>query len=682
MKKFHHLTLAALSLAAFLPQACGLIEVEEVTDIDTTSTLAKGTEVTVVAEKKITLGDFLNFGEGSGANGIIQVSADGDYSIEYNLEPQSIGNGFTFDASSFTLNLSNHFDYSYKFSDNTVIPARTPISCNSSDKAAFSSLLSTIGVNIDLDFFESLLSQNYSFDFDIDFTVNNFPDMINSFKKADLNGQLSMNLVPTGIPFEKFVFKQGFEIKFPSFFRFSNCDNNLFEIKDGYKLVAKQDVDVVLGTGISFNLDLASLDLGDGVVTNGSLPLQDKVAVAGVISVNPEQDLIGQKETVNLTDKTYIAQQLEENTTMIDPAWKTLPNYEALKEAVAEEFITNTLHLTPGEPGHEVTIVKDEVAIGNLLVVCGYAANNVAIQNATIKLSKSAIPSFDGNYGFDIGNLPEELSADGNTIELSDVQVNLSVNSTLPFDFGLNAKLNAIGGNHEYQLGPLNFAANSETKYLLGDFKQEGLIDGINYKKVEGLGQILNPVPSRIEVKDFTISFDETKWITAEAGKNYGGSFQAGVKAPIAFTEATSLSLGYEMNDLDVDLSVAGDYLKGDTRAVIKLQAINEIPFKFGLSISAQDADKKPIDGVSITPDVIEIGAGTIANPVTSAPEITIVLPSGSKLIKGISIKFNATVDSEHAGKPLNKNQSLTLKNVKLSLPDGITMDLKDVVKK
>ncbi|MBR6306575.1 MAG: hypothetical protein IKR38_07370, partial [Bacteroidales bacterium] len=223
--------------------------------------------------------------------------------------------------------------------------------------------------------------------------------------------------------------------------------------------------------------------------------------------------------------------------------------------------------------------------------------------------------------------------------------------------------------------------ADSETRYVLGDFEDK-VVDGVKYKKVEGLGQILNPVPSRIEVKDFEISFDENQWITVESGKNYGGSFQAGVKAPIAFTQATSLSLGYEMNDLDVDLSVAGDFLKGDTKAVIKLQAINEIPFKFGLSISALDADKKPIEGVKITPDVIEIGAGTIAKPETSTPEITIVLPSGSKLIKGISIKFNATVDSDHAGEPLNKNQSLTLKNVRLSLPDGITMDIKDVVKK
>lgn len=644
MKQFHHLTLAAFSLAALLCQACGLIEVEEITEIDTTSTLAKGTEVTVVAEKKITLGDFLNFGEGSGANGIIQVSAEGDYSIEYNLEPQSIGDGFTFDASAFELNVNNAFNQSMSLTEATI-PAHTPISYNEADKAAVELYFQNFASGVDIAFFESLLSQKYEFNFNIDFTIPGFPELIKSFKKADLDGNFTFTLVPSGIPFQKFVFKKDTKISLPSFLKFSSCSNADFTLVNGSELVANKDVNVPMGSGLAFTLALQSLDKGNGVPTAGSLALVGNVSVDGTISISPA-DFTGQTEVIDL---------------------------ESYPVLVAAGVLT-------GDGPHTITLVKENTSLGSFNVSCTYTAANVALKNATIQLSKDAIPAFDGNYGFDIGNLPKELSADGNTIELSDVQVNLSVNSTLPFDFGLNANLDAIG-NRKYQLGPLSFDADSETRYVLGDFEDK-VVDGVKYKKVEGLGQILNPVPSRIEVKDFEISFDENQWITVESGKNYGGSFQAGVKAPIAFTQATSLSLGYEMNDLDVDLSVAGDFLKGDTKAVIKLQAINEIPFKFGLSISALDADKKPIEGVKITPDVIEIGAGTIAKPETSTPEITIVLPSGSKLIKGISIKFNATVDSDHAGEPLNKNQSLSLKNVRLSLPDGITMDIKDVVKK
>lgn len=644
MKQFHHLTLAAFSLAALLCQACGLIEVEEITEIDTTSTLAKGTEVTVVAEKKITLGDFLNFGEGSGANGIIQVSAEGDYSIEYNLEPQSIGDGFTFDASAFELNVNNAFNQSMSLTEATI-PAHTPISYNEADRAAVELYFQNFASGVDIAFFESFLSQKYEFNFNIDFTIPGFPELIKSFKKADLDGNFTFTLVPSGIPFQKFVFKKDTKISLPSFLKFSSCSNADFTLVNGSELVANKDVNVPMGSGLAFTLALQSLDKGNGVPTAGSLALVGNVSVDGTISISPA-DFTGQTEVIDL---------------------------ESYPVLVAAGVLT-------GDGPHTITLVKENTSLGSFNVSCTYTAANVALKNATIQLSKDAIPAFDGNYGFDIGNLPKELSADGNTIELSDVQVNLSVNSTLPFDFGLNANLDAIG-NRKYQLGPLSFDADSETRYVLGDFEDK-VVDGVKYKKVEGLGQILNPVPSRIEVKDFEISFDENQWITVESGKNYGGSFQAGVKAPIAFTQATSLSLGYEMNDLDVDLSVAGDFLKGDTKAVIKLQAINEIPFKFGLSISALDADKKPIEGVKITPDVIEIGAGTIAKPETSTPEITIVLPSGSKLIKGISIKFNATVDSDHAGEPLNKNQSLTLKNVRLSLPDGITMDIKDVVKK
>ena len=644
MKRFYLLTLAALS-AALLPQSCGLIDVEEVNEIDTSATLGKGTEVTVVSEKKITLGDFLNFG--SGSNGVIKVSAEGEYSIEYDLEPQSIGDGFSFDASKFALNVDNHFQKSMSLSKATI-PAHTPIDYNPADRDAVELYIQNFASGVDIAFFESLLSQEYKFDFAIDFTIPGFPDLIKSFKKADLEGSFNFTLVPSGIPFNKFVFKKDTKIVFPEFLKFKSCSNPDFTLTGGNQLVANKDVDVPMGTGLAFSLELLSLDKGNGIATNGSLDLNGTVSVDGVISISPA-DFNGTTEQVDLSSYPILAGVLS------------------------------------GDGPHKITMVASETSLGTFDVTCNYAASNVALKNATIQLSKDAIPSFNGNYGFPIENLPAELSAQGNTIELSDVQVNLSVNSTLPFQFGLKADLDAVG-NRTYHLGtnesPLLFAANAETKYVLGDFAKDETVNGVNYKKIEGLGQILNPIPSRIEVKNFDITFDENQWITAESGKNYGGTFTAGVKAPFAFSSNTTLSLGYEMSDLNVDLSVAGEYIKGDTRAVIKLQAINEIPFKFGLNIVAQDADKKPISGVKITPDVIEIPAGSIAQPATSPQEITITLPAGAKLIKGMSIEFSASVDSEHAGTPLNKNQSLTLKNVKLSLPDGVTMDLKDLGKK
>ena len=642
MKRIHYLTIATLCSAVLVPQACGLVDVETVDNINTDATLVKGTEVTVVSEKKITLGDFLSFG--SGSNGVIKVSADGEYSIEYELEPQSIGDGFTFDASQFALNVNNSFNKSMSLSEATI-PAKTPISYNEADKDAVQAYFQNFASGVDIAFFESLLSQEYKFDFNIDFSIPGFPELIKTFKKADLEGDFSFNLVPAGIPFQKFVFKQGTEISLPAFLKFKSCSNADFTLTDGNKLVANKDVDVPMGTGISFTLALQSLDMGNGVATSGSLPLVGAVSVNGTISISPA-DFTGATDEIDLSEYPIIAPLL-----------------------------------SPGD-SHKIVMVKNDTPLGSFTVSCNYNASNVALKNATIQLSKNAIPSFNGNYGFPIENLPAELNSPGNNIVLSDVEVNLSVNSTLPFAFGLNADLDAVG-NRVYKLGPLNFAANAETKYVLGNFDKDETVDGINYKKVEeDLGQILSPIPSRIEVKNFDIIFDEDQWITAESGKNYTGTFKAGVKAPFAFSSSTSLSLGYEMNDLNVDLSVAGEYIKGDTKARIKMEAINEIPFKFSLKIVALDADKKPIEGVSITPEKIEIDAGSLAQPVTAPKEINIVLPAGAKLIKGMSIEFSATVDSEHAGTPLNKNQSLTLKNVKLSLPDGVTMDLKDFAKK
>lgn len=644
MKHYHHLALVALSIAALLPQACGLIEVEEVNSIDTTSTLGKGTEVPVFAEKSFTLKDFIST---DNTGGIISVGVDGEYRISYNMDKQSLGDGFSFDASQFALNVNNSFNQSMSLSE-AKIPARTPISYNEADKAAVELYLQSFASGVDIEFFQSLLSQQYKFNFDIDFSINNFPELIKSFQRADLDGSFTFTLVPAGIPFNKFVFNKGTEISFPPFLKFSQCSNADFTLTDGHKLIANKDVNVPMGTGLSFTLQLQALDMGNGVQTNKSLGLVGAVAVDGTISINPE-DFNGATQEINLSDYPVVAAMLT------------------------------------GDGPHTIVMVKEDNALGAFTVSCNYSASNVALKNATIQINKDKIPAFDAgnNSGFDISGVPEMFSGEGANVKLSDVQVVMTVDSQLPFQFDLNADLKAKTGNtvnHEYALGPLTFAANSETTYSIGTHA-DGTEGDVIYKHVPDLGGILSPVPTRIEADNFNISFDDTQWLTVESGKTYGGTFQVGVEAPVAFTADTKVTLGIGIPDVDLDLSLAGEYIKGETTAVIKMQAINEIPLNFGVDVIAKDADKKKIDGVKVSLNK-DIAAGTLQNPTTTDVEITIILPANSKLIKSVGFEMSAYSNDAFAGTKLNQNQSITLKNVKFSLPNGITTDLKDIVNK
>lgn len=625
MRKSVFYLLSSLSLAAFLFQGCeGLVNIDEVTDINTEVTVAPGTEVTVLSEKSFTLKDLVT----SGADGKLTVTSEGEYKISYNLEPQSIGDGFSFDASKFALNVNNSFNQSMSLSQATI-PAKTPISYNEADKTAVEAYFSTFASGVDIAFFESLLSQNYKFNFDIDFSIPGFPELIKTFKKADLEGNFTFNLVPAGIPFQKFIFKQGTRIVLPSFLKFSSCNNADFTLQNGNLLVANKDVDVPMGTGLSFTLALQALDMGDGVATNGSLALVGNVAVDGTISINPE-DFNGETIEVDLASYPAIAV------------------------------------LLTGEGSHKIVMVKEDTALGNFTVSCAYSAANVALKNATVQLSKDAIPSFDGNFGFDVGGLPEFLSGSDANVELAEVKVVMDVNNGLPFGFGLSANLVALSGstvNHDVKIGPLDFPASKETIHTVDNPE---------------LGKILSPIPTRIEARNFDIVFDDSQWITAEAGKNYSGTFAVGFEAPISFTANTRLSLGID-ESFDVDLGKTGDIIKGETPVEIRFTAINSIPLNFGIEVEALDASKKAIPGVTGKFD--KVAAGSLKNPATTEVSISFTLPSDSKIIKGIGLKMNAYSDDSCAGERLNQNQSVTVKGVTLKLPKGITTDLKDIIK-
>ena len=607
---------AAAFAAASAVTSCGLVDIEDIDKINTEITLAPGTEFPIISEKTFTLKELIS---ADASGGTFSISEDGEYSISYSLDPKTVG-GFTLDAGKFKLNASGSFNEAVSLTE-AEIPANTPlVNFDSGDAAAKSALeayLALQGISVNLDFFQNMLSQEFKLGSEIDFSIADFPGQIKTFKKADLDGSISFSLVPAGIPFKQFTLKQGASFTFPEFFVFNSCSNTDFEISGGHVLVAKKDVAVPFGTGLSFVLGLQSLDGGNGISAGGNLALKGAVAVDGNISIDPA-DFTGDTSGVS-----YL--------------------------------------------GYEFTLVKDATSLGNLTVACNYTAADVTLKNATVQLSKDALPSFDGDFGFDVDKLPAFLSDSDANIELAEVRVNLDLDSSLPFDFNLKAQLAALTGtteNHKVNIGPLDFPANRKTHYTIDD---------------EELGKILSPVPTRVEARNFEIGFDESQWITVESGQEYGGTFAVGVEAPISFTANTRLTLGVDEN-FDVDLGVAGDVIKGETPVEIKFTAKNSIPLNFAIEVEALDASKKAIPGVKSSLNS-PVGAGSLQSPTTTDVVVSITLPADSKIIKGIGLKMSAYTDDVFAGTRLNQNQSITLKDVKAGLPNGIKTDVKDLLK-
>ena len=202
-KSFLFGSFTAVAFAALSLPSCGLVDVEnfDIENLNTESTVLKGTEIKVFEEDKVyTLGDFI---KPDNSGGVISVTSEGNYKISYTLEPQSLGDGFTIDADKFAINAGDSFNAGISL--DTVIPEGTPISYNEADEE----LIKSKYPNIDFEFFKNSLSQVFSFEQTIDFSISDFPALISAFKKADLKegSKITFNLVPSGIPFNKFFFK-------------------------------------------------------------------------------------------------------------------------------------------------------------------------------------------------------------------------------------------------------------------------------------------------------------------------------------------------------------------------------------------------------------------------------------------------------------------------------------------
>ena len=608
---------------AFLAPGCKVDETYDLSNIDTEVTVLPGVQVPLPNFKEVKLKDLIKLETGS-----VVSEVSGHYVINYAVDPQVL-NGFTINAADFKINASNNLDVAIPLNQ-TSIPDKTPLSIPSGLTDEQKTTLAGLMGITDVDSFESLKSQALNFNTNIDFSINSFPTEIKAFKSCTLAGNLTFSLVPAGFPFSKFVLKQGTTITFPSFLVFSSCNNADFNLSAGHILTANKDIDVTIGgTGLQFQLALSGLDMGAGVNTTGSLPLAGNITIAGNIYLDPDW-FTGTKAT-----QTYGT--------------------------------------------YEVTYVNGDCPLTGCKITANYNAADITLSSATIKADASAIPSF-GTYGFDINGLPSFLTGEDVNIELNEVQLALNLASTLPFPVTLaNGQLKALSGTtatHTYNLPNLVFAANATTGFSIGEHASGGTdTAGNTYVNLPGLGSILAPVPTRVETAGFQVTIPED-WLTVESGVNYGGTLNVGINAPIAFKSTSRV--GFVIDADNVSLSL-GDNIPLE-KATLSLTAENTIPLNFAIEVKALDENKNPISAVTATVDKpIASGHGTANEPVATPIKITLTITKGAPAIKGLQLKLNATSDAGASQYPLEPEQGLHLVNVSLGLPDGITMDVKNL---
>lgn len=273
---------------------------------------------------------------------------------------------------------------------------------------------------------------------------------------------------------------------------------------------------------------------------------------------------------------------------------------------------------------------------------------------------------------YELGTLPPVLNdpAQHVTAHLSELEVDLSVISSIPATFSFGAVLSTIRDKetlHQFGLDDLSIASGKSEFVFNGSGSGER--NDVIYKQIADISTLLSPIPDMLEIKDMTVHIDADQSTLLVADSEYELSGQAVVDSPLSFTADSRMDLEIPIDDAKMELDVVG--LK---KAVLNMEVTNTIPLSFSAEVCALSADGKPIESVSAKTDRT-IVAGTPAAPATTPLAVTLTT-DGDLRFQGLRLKLSAASDSQVAGTHLNKAQGLECRNLVLSLPDGVQVKL------
>lgn len=299
-----------------------------------------------------------------------------------------------------------------------------------------------------------------------------------------------------------------------------------------------------------------------------------------------------------------------------------------------------------------------------------------------VTMTAPSITESELSYSYDplryeLGTFPSVLDDPSQQIsaQLSELEVALSVDSGVPAAFSIGAVMSTLRKGetlHQFSLDDL-YIASGKTEFVFNT-SGSGNRNDVIYKQIPDISDLLSPVPDMLEIKDLTVQIDPDQSALLVADSEYVLSGQATVDTPLSFTADSRMDLEIPIDDAKMDLDVVG--LK---KAVLDLEVTNTIPFSFSAEVFALSADGSPINGVSAKTDRT-IAAGTTAAPVTTPLTVTLTT-DGDLRFRGLLLKLSAASDPQVAGTHLNQAQGLECRNLVLSLPDGVQVNL-DINKK
>lgn len=306
----------------------------------------------------------------------------------------------------------------------------------------------------------------------------------------------------------------------------------------------------------------------------------------------------------------------------------------------------------------------------NLTIAVDACISGLDVKSATLKLNVNEEVS---GVEVNISSMPDFLAGDNVTLDLYNPVIGFNIINNFPisFDFSTTMKSYQANTTPEINLGndpKITIPASSTVKYLVSrrEVTETGAINIV----VPELGDFVSTIPEKISVENILIE-SASDFITVESSKTYAADFEYWLDTPLAFGEDLDFTYSLDIENLNLEFD-------GNLKSVeLILEMVNSIPLSFELMAEAIDSEGNIVKGMTLNLDK-KIPSGTHLSPVSTPVTIAVNNSNDVFSLKGLRMTFKAEGPSvDHIGTALNSAQGLEIKNIVLSVPDGIVINSK-----
>ena len=319
--------------------------------------------------------------------------------------------------------------------------------------------------------------------------------------------------------------------------------------------------------------------------------------------------------------------------------------------------VTGDFYLSPSD----FSIIPEKLVISIKADITG-----LDVVSAEVKL---AVDEKISGSTMELDNLPDFLSGGDICLDIYNPTLSFDILNDTPLSFGIKTGITGTRGNKEVNIllgekPEINIPAESDVRYVLTRREQASV--GTNHIVVPELGEMISMLPETISIDDISLSSSGEDYIQIISGNSYKASVAYEVYAPLAFDQNMKISFDQKVTDLGLDLGISLSAISAS------MNIENSIPLDFTIAAKALDSDGKVMNDIDVTVSKA-VAAGTHTSPVTT--EVTLMIKSKSGVIAfdGLHLSMKANGSSALTGVALNENQGFDIKDLIITLPEGIT---------